>query len=112
MGWPIVAVCAVYALFALGLVPHMVFLVDFIARGLGWGVTVGATFWVVFGIGAVCGPFVAGWLGDRIGFGRALSVALVLQLAVVLIPLLAPFALPAGGFRAGDGRLHALACRP
>ena len=49
---------------------------------------------MVFGVGAVFGPFVAGWLGDRIGFGRALSVALALQLAVVLIPLLAPFALP------------------
>lgn len=94
LGWPILAVCAVYALFALGLVPHMVFFVDFIARGLGWGVTVGAGFWVVYGIGAVCGPFVAGWLGDRIGFGRALSVALGLQLAVVLVPLLAPFTLP------------------
>ena len=34
LGWPILAVCGVYALFALGLVPHMVFLVDFIARGL------------------------------------------------------------------------------
>ena len=52
----------------------MVFLVDFIARGLGWGVTIGASFWVVFGLGAVCGPFVAGWLGDRIGFGRGLSI--------------------------------------
>ena len=94
LGWPILAVCGVYALFALGLVPHMVFLVDFIARGLGWGVTVGATFWVVYGLGAVCGPFAAGWLGDRIGFASALSVALALQLAVVLIPLLAPFTLP------------------
>jgi predicted MFS family arabinose efflux permease len=94
LGWPILAVCAVYALFALGLVPHMVFFVDFIARGLGWGVTVGAGFWVVYGIGAVCGPFIAGWLGDRIGFGPALSVALGLQLAVVLVPLLAPFTLP------------------
>jgi predicted MFS family arabinose efflux permease len=94
LGRPILAVCGVYALFALGLVPHMVFLVDFIARGLGWGVTVGATFWVVYGLGAVCGPFVAGWLGDRIGFGPALSVALGLQLGVVLIPLLAPLTLP------------------
>ena len=94
LGWPILAVCGVYALFALGLVPHMVFLVDFIARGLGWGVTVGSTFWVVYGLGAVCGPFAAGWLGDRIGFAPALSVALGLQLAVVLIPLLAPFTLP------------------
>ena len=94
LGWPILAVCGLYALFALGLVPHMVFLVDFIARGLGWGLTVGSTFWVLYGLGAVAGPFVAGWLGDRIGFARALSVALALQLAVVLIPLLAPFPLP------------------
>ena len=94
LGWPILAVCGVYALFALGLVPHMVFLVDFIARGLGWGLTVGSTFWVLYGLGAVAGPFVAGWLGDRIGFARALSVALALQLAVVLIPLLAPLPLP------------------
>ena len=64
----------------------MVFFVDFIARGLGWGVTAGAAFWVLYGLGAIAGPFAAGWLGDRIGFGRALSIALALQLVGVLIP--------------------------
>ena len=92
--WPTLAVTLVYALFALGLVPHMVFLVDFVARGLGWGVGTGAVFWVLYGLGAVAGPFAAGWLGDRLGFARALSIALALQLAVVLIPVLAPHAIP------------------
>ena len=91
---PILAVGLVYALFALGLVPHMVFLVDFIARGLGWGIATGSLYWVLYGLGAVVGPFAAGWLGDRIGFARGLALALTLLLAGVLIPLVAPFALP------------------
>ncbi|MFO1047156.1 MAG: YbfB/YjiJ family MFS transporter [Geminicoccaceae bacterium] len=90
----VLAVVAVYMLYAVGLVPHMVFFVDFIARGLGWGVSTGAGFWAVYGVGAILGPFAAGWLGDRIGFSRALPVALVLQLGGVLIPLLAPSMLP------------------
>ena len=85
-----VTVVTIYMLYAVGLVPHMVFFVDFIARGLGWGVATGAGFWAIFGIGAILGPFAAGWLGDRIGFARALTVALALQLGGVLIPLLAP----------------------
>ena len=42
-----------YALNAVGLVPHMVFLVDFVARGLGQGLHAGAVYWVIFGAGAV-----------------------------------------------------------
>ena len=92
VGRAVIAVVAIYMLYAIGLVPHMVFFVDFIARGLGWGVTTGAGFWAIFGIGAILGPFAAGWLGDQISFARALTVALVLQLGGVLIPLLAPSA--------------------
>jgi predicted MFS family arabinose efflux permease len=68
----------------------MVFFVDFIARGLGWGVSAGAGFWAIYGVGAILGPFAAGWLGDRIGFARAVTVALALQLVGILIPLQAP----------------------
>lgn len=88
----VAAVVAIYMLYAVGLMPHMVFFVDFIARGLGWGVSAGAGFWAIYGIGAILGPFAAGWLGDRIGFARAVSVALTLQLVGILIPLLAPSA--------------------
>jgi len=75
-----------YALNAVGLVPHMIFLVDFVARGLGKGVDAGAEFWVLYGLGAIAGPLLAGHLADRAGFGPALRVAYLLQLVAVVLP--------------------------
>lgn len=72
-----------YGLNAVGLVPHMVFLVDFIARGLDQGLLAGARYWVLFGIGAMVGPVAAGTLADRIGFRAALRLAYVVQAAAV-----------------------------
>jgi len=69
-------------------VPHMVFLVDFIARGLDQGLVAGARQWILFGLGALAGPVLAGHLADRIGFGRALRLAFALQAAVVALPAL------------------------
>ncbi|VXC68205.1 Membrane protein [Burkholderia sp. 8Y] len=77
-----------YALNAVGLVPHMIFLVDYVARGLGKGVDAGAQYWVLYGLGAMIGPLLAGHLADRAGFGRALRVALLLQFAAVALPAL------------------------
>lgn len=70
-----------YGLNAVGLVPHMVFLVDFIARGLGAGLGAGAWYWVLFGVGAVFGPSLAGSVADRIGFRLALRLAFIVQAA-------------------------------
>jgi predicted MFS family arabinose efflux permease len=72
-----------YALVACGLVPHMVFLVDFVARGLGRGIESGAGYWVLFGLGAVAGAVIIGSVADRIGFGRALRLGFVVQAAAV-----------------------------
>lgn len=83
---PLLALYAAYALNATGLVPHMVFLVDFVARGLGQGLHAGARYWVLFGLGAVVGPMLAGALADRVGFGPALRLTLVLQAAAVALP--------------------------
>lgn len=83
---PLLALYVAYALNATGLVPHMVFLVDFVARGLGQGIHAGARYWVLFGLGAVVGPMLAGALADRIGFGPALRLALVIQAAAVALP--------------------------
>jgi predicted MFS family arabinose efflux permease len=77
-----------YALNAAGLVPHMLFLVDFVARGLGQGLDTGAQYWVLFGLGAVLGPVVSGHLADRTGFGPALRLALLVQAAAVVLPVL------------------------
>jgi predicted MFS family arabinose efflux permease len=75
-----------YALNAVALVPHMVFLVDFVARGLGRGIAVGSQYWILFGLGAVTGPVVTGYVADRIGFARALRLAFVIQAAAVALP--------------------------
>jgi predicted MFS family arabinose efflux permease len=76
----------VYALNAAGWVPHMIFLVDFVARGMGKGVQVGSEFWVLFGIAATVGPLAAGRLADRIGFGPTLRLAFLLEAGAIAIP--------------------------
>lgn len=76
-----------YGLCAVGLVPHMVFLSDFVARGLGLGIAAGAQAWVAYGIGASVGPLAAGWIADRIGFRRAMRWALPVQMVAVALPL-------------------------
>jgi MFS family permease len=77
-----------YGLNAAGLVPHMLFLVDYVARGLGEGVVYGARYWVLFGIGATIGPVLSGQMADRIGFQPALRLVFVLQMTGVLLPVL------------------------
>lgn len=79
---------AQYAANALGIVPAMVLLVDYVARGLGHGAAVGAHYWVLYGLAAIVGPVISGNVADRIGFGKAYRVALFLQaIAVALLAL-------------------------
>jgi predicted MFS family arabinose efflux permease len=75
-----------YGLNAVALVPHMVFIVDFVARGLGQGIAAGSRYWVLYGLGAIVGPLVTGHLGDRSGFGPALRAAFLIEAAAVLLP--------------------------
>lgn len=77
-----------YAFNAAGLVPHMLFLVVFVARGLGEGLNTGAQYWVLFGIGAVVGPVLTGHLADRTGFAAALRLAFMIQAIAVALPVL------------------------
>jgi predicted MFS family arabinose efflux permease len=87
----------IYALNAVGWVPHMLFLVDFMARGLGRGLGAGAVYWTLFGLGASFGPLIAGRVADRIGFGVALRHALVLQIVGVALPAASHAALALAG---------------
>lgn len=84
--WTLRALYIEYALNAAGWVPHMIFLVDFVARGLGSGLQVGAEYWVLFGLGATIGPILAGHLADRTGFAAALRFAFLLEAVAVAIP--------------------------
>ncbi|MBB4392662.1 putative MFS family arabinose efflux permease [Bradyrhizobium sp. CIR48] len=109
-----------YGLNAVALVPHMVFIVDFVARGLGQGIAAGSRYWVLYGLGAIVGPLVTGHLGDRAGFGPALRAAFLIEAAAVLLPTVstAPLSLIVssiviGGFTPGIvplvlGRIHEL----
>ena len=120
---PVAALRAVYVeytLNAVGLVPHMIFLVDFVARGLGQGLAAGAHLWVLFGIGAVVGPIAGGLVADRTGFRTALRLAFALQAIAAWLPAfgmtgawLAVSSLVMGAFTPGIvglvlGRLHEL----
>ncbi|PTR03251.1 putative MFS family arabinose efflux permease [Paraburkholderia sp. GV068] len=79
---------AQYAANALGLVPAMILLVDYVARGLGRGAAIGANYWVLYGLAAIAGPLIAGNVAHRIGYGKAYRVALLLQaVAVAMIAL-------------------------
>jgi predicted MFS family arabinose efflux permease len=73
-----------YALMAAAAVPTMVFLVDFVSRGLGQGTYLGAVFWAIYGLGAIAGPPLYGYLADN--FGPKSSVRMVsLVMAVILV---------------------------
>jgi predicted MFS family arabinose efflux permease len=69
-----------------GFIPHSVFWVDFVSRELGLGTNVGSLTWLLFGLGAVFGPSLAGALGDRIGLGRAYVAVFVVKAIAVALP--------------------------
>ncbi|KGE69902.1 MULTISPECIES: YbfB/YjiJ family MFS transporter [Pseudomonas] len=81
-----------YAFMAAGLVPAMVFLVDYVARGLGAGAHVGAMIWVMYGLGAIVGPVSYGFLADKLGARWSIRGVLVVQaIAVGLLPIAGSF---------------------
>jgi predicted MFS family arabinose efflux permease len=77
-----------YGVNAIPVVPHMILLSDYVARGLDAGVAAGSAAFVLYGIGAALGPLVGGWIGDRLGFRRTLDFAVIVQIAAILLPAL------------------------
>jgi predicted MFS family arabinose efflux permease len=83
---------AQYAFMAAGLVPAMVFLVDYVARGLAAGPHVGALIWVMYGLGAIIGPVSYGFLADQLGAKVSIRLVLVVQaIAVGLLSISSSF---------------------
>ncbi|MGX1175802.1 YbfB/YjiJ family MFS transporter [Pseudomonas sp. R151218B TE3479] len=97
-----------YAFMAAGLVPAMVFLVDYVARGLGAGAHAGAMVWVMYGLGAIIGPVSYGFLADHLGARKSIRLVLAVQaIALGLLTVshtfmaLAPLAVIIGSFPPG-----------
>jgi predicted MFS family arabinose efflux permease len=86
--WILFWLLAAYVTNAIGFVPHTVFWVDFIARGLHRGIATGNHYWVLLGISAAMGPTASGWLADRIGFSRSLRASLFAKAIGVGLPLI------------------------
>jgi MFS family permease len=88
-----------YALNAVGIVPHMLLLADFVARGLGAGVATGAIAFALYGAGAAIGPIAGGAVADRLGFRHTLRAAVLVQAIAILLPAIVPslwLAIPSG----------------
>lgn len=77
-----------YASNAIGFVPHTVFWVDFISRGLNMGLTTGTQFWVLLGLSAAIGPLLTGYLADKIGFAKSIRISLLIKSIGVILPLI------------------------
>jgi MFS family permease len=85
--WPVALLLMAYCSNAVGFVPHTVFWVDYIARGRHMGMMTGGRFWMLFGAAAAVGPFIAGFLADRIGFARSFRLALLVEAIGVVLPV-------------------------
>ena len=85
-----------YTLAAVAVTPHMAWWPDYVARGLGEGTQAGARAWLLFGLGALAGPTLAGRLADRVGAARTVRVLLSVQVAAVAIPLAPLTGIPLG----------------
>ena len=79
----LVALVVEYGLNAMGLVPHMVFLVDYVARDLGQASPPALRTGWCSAWARSWDPAAAGAAGDRVGFGPALRLSLLVQAAAV-----------------------------
>ena len=77
--------CFQYALIAVGVVPQMIFLVDYIARDLERGVAIGSRFFLLYGLGAIIGPMLYSFLAGRIGLRSTVKTAVGVQFFSILL---------------------------
>ena len=88
MGLPVILLCLSYATFAVGIAPHSVFWVDYLARELDLGIAVGGMHWTIVGLLSATAPMVVGRIADRFGFGRTLAVAVAITAFGVFLPVI------------------------
>jgi len=88
MSLPAILLCVSYATYAVGIAPHSVFWVDYLARELALGIAAGGAHWTAIGLLAAAMPSVLGRIADRFGFARSLAAAMAVSAVAVLFPVL------------------------
>ncbi len=85
---PVLRLIAAQTLFTIGLIPHTIYWVDYLVRGLGRDMAAGGMHWVLFGLGAVSGTYLWGRLADRLGFHAGLVLVFATLAAGVALPVI------------------------
>ena len=68
-----------YALNAIAYLPHTLFWVDYLIRELNIEEKIAGSSWSLFGVGAICGSLMSGFLGAKMGARNAHIVVLLLK---------------------------------
>lgn len=94
-----------YGLVSIGVVPQMVFLVDYIARDVGLGVTDASHYLLVYGLGSLAGPVLYTFATGKIGLRTTLRAGIIVQLTSCVLLLVGESTafLAAASFLAGLG---------
>lgn len=81
-------VLVAYGFDALGFIPHTIFWADFLAREQGLGTYVASLQWALFGVGAMCGPFIARYGASNYGWSKTLSFAYLAKSIAIILPVM------------------------
>lgn len=80
-------VLVAYGFDALGFIPHTIFWADFLAREQGLGTNIASVQWALFGLGAMCGPFIARYGASNYGWSKTLSLAYLAKSVAIILPV-------------------------
>ena len=84
----VIGLVSARTLFSLGLIPHTIYWVDYLVRGLGNNMDFGGWHWALFGVGAISGTYLWGRLADKIGFRLGLALAFCAVAAGIALPVI------------------------
>jgi predicted MFS family arabinose efflux permease len=75
--WPLRRLLTAHFFFSMAIVPHTLYWVDYLARGLGLGMAEGGFHWSVVGVASVAGPWSMAALGLLLGTVWALPLSFI-----------------------------------